>query len=193
MSGEKTSARRGSGSPFPDLLDASRAHRREHGCGAYSFEDGAGLAALCARLRPDRVLELGTALGYSACCIASGYSDAHIDTVEADPAHCTIARRHFAQAGLQDRIRLHVGEFQAVLPTLTEPYNLAFFDGFAPSRALTVALQAKLAAGGALVCANLGLASTADAVQIRALFADSTRWRTLAPLEAGATPVWVKT
>lgn len=192
MSGEKTGERPGSRGPFADLLDASRAHRREHGCGAYSFEDGAGLAALCARLRPERVLELGTALGYSACCIASGYSGARVDTVEADPAHCAIARRYFAQAGLADRIHLHACDFEAVLPTLTGPYDFVFFDGFAPSRALTAALQVRLAGGGAFVCANLGLASAADVAQIKTLFADRAAWRPLAPLEAGVTPVWVK-
>ena len=169
-------------------MAASRAHRREHGCGGYSFEDGAGLAALCAKLRPARVLELGTALGYTACCLASAHDGAHIDTVEGDPVHSELALRNIAQAGLEGRIAVHRGDFDAVLPTLPGPYSLVFFDGFAPSPALTAALQSKLGAGGVFVCGNLGLASAAEARQVRALFADRSAWRPLASLEARRDP-----
>ena len=182
----------GPSAPFSRLLAASRAHRREHGCGAYSFEDGAGLAALCAAFRPERVLELGAALGYTACCLAAGYEGARIDTIEGDPVHCVMAQRHFAEAGLESRITLHAGDFDAVLPTLPGPYGLIFFDGFAPSRALAEVLLPKLGEGGVFVCANLGLASASQAAEVKALFADPLKWRPLAALEGGATPVWVK-
>ena len=178
--------------PFPDLLAASRTHRREHGCDAYSFEDGAGLAALCARFRPERVLELGTALGYTACCLASGHSGAQIDTIEVDPIHCALARRHFVEAGLERRIRLHEGDFEAVLPTLPGPYGFAFFDGFAPTPALAASVMAKLAPGGVFVCSNMTLVSPTEAAQLKALFAERSTWRPLAPLEGGATPAWAR-
>jgi aryl-alcohol dehydrogenase-like predicted oxidoreductase len=41
----------------------TRRHRADHGCGAYTFEDGPGLIALAATHRATRVLELGAALG----------------------------------------------------------------------------------------------------------------------------------
>ena len=182
----------GSSAPFSGLLEASRAHRRAHGCGAYSFEDGAGLAALCADLRPDRVLELGAALGYTACCLASGYEGAHIDTVEGDPVHCALASRHIAEAGFGRRVTLHQGDFASVLTALAGPYGLVFFDGFAPTPDLTAALQDRLGDGGVFVCANLGLASADEAAEVKRLFADPARWRPLSPLEGGATPAWRK-
>ena len=73
--------------PFQSLQDVTRIHRSEHGCGAYTFEDGTGLIDLSARIKPKRILELGTALGYTACCLASGSPEAHVDSCPKIPAN----------------------------------------------------------------------------------------------------------
>ena len=53
---------------FDDLQAETRVHRRNHGCDAYTFEDGAGLLALARREGAAHILELGTAIGYTAQC-----------------------------------------------------------------------------------------------------------------------------
>jgi predicted O-methyltransferase YrrM len=62
--------------PFRWIRDATDAHRGEHHCWAYPYEDGTVLGAIIAELRPERVLELGAALGaalgYTACWWATG-------------------------------------------------------------------------------------------------------------------------
>ena len=179
--------------PFPALHEATIKHRRDHGCGAYVFDDGAGLAALSAQHRPRRILELGTALGYTACCLASGSPEAHVDTIERDLVHVELARRAIEQANLSQRITVHAGEFSAVLPGLTKAsYDFAFFDGFAPSTAILNALEDLVVSGGVLVCANIGLATPAEAQQIAGAFGDTSQWRQITALENGATSAWVK-
>ena len=178
--------------PYVDVQQATRLHRQQHGCGAYTFEDGPGLLQLSARLQARRVLELGTALGYTACCMAHGSPLAHIDTIEADEAHVALAREHIERHGLGERLVVHCGMFAQVLPTLKAGYDLIFFDGFAPGPQVIRRLRALLAERGVLVCSNLQLASGEDARELASELGDVRRWRSLADLEGGRTQVLAK-
>lgn len=177
---------------YSDIQHATRVHRQQHQCGAYTFEDGPGLLQLSAKLRATRVLELGTALGYTACCMAHGSPLAHIDTIEADEAHAALAREHIERHGLAERVVVHCGMFDQVLPTLKAGYDLIFFDGFAPGPQVIRRLRALLAERGVLVCSNLQLASGDDARALASEFGDVRRWRALADLEGGRTQVLAK-
>ena len=178
--------------PLPQSLQAlyaaSVAHRLSHGCEAYSFEDGAGLFALTVRLQPRRVLELGTALGYTAAIFASAAPGCSVDTIESDTLHVRLAREQLAALQLHS-VTVHYARFEAVLPTLQAGFDMAFFDGFAPTVPLLKGLQDLLAVGGHLVCGNLGLASARDAHSLRALLENSARWQMCEALENGATTV----
>lgn len=142
--------------PYARIQQATRDHRAGHGCGAYTFSDGRLLLALARQLRPDRVLELGTALGYTACCWADG--GAAVDTLEGDPSHVRLARENVEAAGLAERVTVRQGDFDDLLPGLPGPYDAVFFDGFAPSPPLLGELGRRLSPGGLLVTANLRLA-----------------------------------
>lgn len=178
--------------PFADLQAATRQHRAQHGCEAYTFEDGPALTRLVADTRPARVLELGTAIGYTACCLAQGWAGAQIDTVESDSEHVRLARMHIADRGLAARIRVHEGQFDSVLETRTAGYGLGFFDGFAPPLATLQRMHALLAEGGLLVCSNLQLARGPAAHSLAAYLADGARWARQAPIERGCTVVLAK-
>ncbi len=178
--------------PFDFIQAATSQHRAHHDCGAYTFEDGAGLIAVAKAQAPRRVIELGTALGYTACCLASATSTTVVDTVERDPDHVRLAREQVTQAGLEGRVVVHEGDFLAVLTTLTGPYDLAFFDGFAPDEALIGRLRSLLADEGVLVCANLGLAAASSREALRRDLDDPTRWTRIGALEQGATLAWRK-
>jgi predicted O-methyltransferase YrrM len=67
---------------FEHIQKATRAHRQAHGCHAYTYSDGAALTALAANAGAKRVLELGTALGYTACCLAAAGPSVFVDTIE---------------------------------------------------------------------------------------------------------------
>jgi predicted O-methyltransferase YrrM len=175
---------------FAKISAATNAHRDRHGCSAYPYDNGPLLAALAAAANARRILELGTALGYTALSFASGARDATIDTIERDPEHVRLARENIAGASMDHRITVHEGDFAAILPTLDPGYDVAFFDGQTPSPALHKTLRGLLRTGGTLITANLNHGGTADAVR-KALF-DGKSWRSALLDEEGETAISVK-
>lgn len=178
--------------PFEYIQTATRSHREIHGCGAYTFEDGPGLIRVTANSRPKRILELGTALGYTACCLASGSPAAIVDTIEGDPDHALLAREHIESADLTDGINVHIGDFESVLAQLPGTYDLAFFDGFAPGKTLLSILRSKIKSSGILICANIGLATGHQHSQVVEMLEDPVRWNTMETIEQGKTLVLMK-
>ena len=178
--------------PFADVQQATRQHLRQHGCGAYTFEDGPTLTALSGWKRPQRVLELGSALGYTACCLAQGSASARVDTIEGDAAHLALAREQIARHALTHRIAVHQGQFEAILGQLEAGYDLAIFDGFEPPPATIARVRDLLAVGGMLVCSNLQLGRGAAARQLAHDLDDANRWQIPASIEGGRTAARIK-
>lgn len=170
------------------LQSRTRRHRASHGCGAYTFEDGPGLARIVRQASPRRILELGTALGYTSAVLALSCPDAEVHTVEGDPTHVALARSEITMLGLAHRITVHPGDFAEVLPGLAKPFDLAFFDGFAPDPNIIGQLCDLVAAGGWLICANLGLAGSSGLRDLDAVLAG--RWFRAEDLEGGGTAVF---
>lgn len=170
--------------PWRAVQARTNQHRAEHGCWAYPHADGRFLGVLAAATRATRILELGTALGYTALWLAHGAPAAHVDTLERDPQHVTLARAAIEQAGYDARIQVHQGDFATLLPRLQPGYDLAFFDGYAPTLADLAALRWLLRPGGLLVSANQELAGP-ETADYRAQLQDASQWMT-APLGEGS-------
>ncbi len=80
-------------------------------------------------VRPRRALELGTFTGYGALCLAEGLAEGGVlHTIEVNPEVVWLARKYFAEAGMNDRIRLHVGDAFEVVPALGGDFDLVFLD-----------------------------------------------------------------
>lgn len=79
--------------------------------------------------KPLRILELGTAIGYSAILMheASG-SKAIITTIERDENMIKCAKENFKRYNLEDKIEIKEGDCLEVLENLDEPYDLIFMD-----------------------------------------------------------------
>jgi caffeoyl-CoA O-methyltransferase len=76
-----------------------------------------------------RVLELGTYSGYSSISMAAGLPpDGRIDTCEVDERHADVARRYVEEAGLSDRITVHLGPALETVERLSGPFDLVFID-----------------------------------------------------------------
>lgn len=176
--------------PYAKVRTATNTHRTKHGCGAYPYDNGPLLSTLAAAANARRILELGTALGYTALSFAHGAPDATVDTIEREPEHVQLARDNIAAAAMDHRITVHEGDFAKVLPTLDPGYDVAFFDGHTPMPALHKALRDLLRTGGTLITANLNHGGTADAVR-KALF-DGKSWRSALVDEDGETAISVK-
>jgi predicted O-methyltransferase YrrM len=176
--------------PFAQVRAATLAHRAKHGCGTWPYGNGALLAAMAAATGAKRILELGTALGYTALNFAHGAPGARIDTVERDPDHVRLARGHIAAAGMDGHVTVHEGDFGDVLPTLDPGYDLAFFDGHSPVPKLHAELHRLLRPRGVLVTANLNHGGTANAV-CEALL-DQRTWLTAFVDEDRETAISIK-
>jgi predicted O-methyltransferase YrrM len=170
-----------------DLYRISVEHRLDHGCGGYSFEDGFGLYELVNKIKPKRILELGTALGYTSAIFASAAPEALIDTIEADVLHVKLAQSNFQMLSIDHRITIHQGDFQAVLVDLEQDYDLAFFDGYAPSIDILTKIDERLIQNGYLICANLGLAKASERKELLRTLGVSGRWKQVGLLENEAT------
>ncbi len=111
--------------------------------------------------RAARILELGTAIGYSAIYLAQGAEPGggSVLTLELDPTMARRARAHFAKAGLQDRIEVKEGEALKVMEQLAGPFDLIFLDIDKESYAAALPLCLRLLkVGGMLVADNVGFA-----------------------------------
>lgn len=86
------------------------------------------LRMLCKLHSPLSILEIGTAIGYSAIHMAEAAPGAAIVTIEQDEARALRAREHFREAGLDERITLRTGDALQLLPQLTESFDLVFID-----------------------------------------------------------------
>lgn len=82
-----------------------------------------------AEARPRRILEIGTAIGYSALLLAGRFPEAVIDTIELDEARYARARQAVKEAGASERIHCHLGDAADILPKLTGPYDFLYIDG----------------------------------------------------------------
>jgi len=176
---------------FAPIHTATNAHRRQHGCGAYPYENGPLLGTLAAAVGARRVLELGTALGYTALWFAYGAPQAKVDTVEGDPTHVRLAREHIATSGFADRVIVREGDFAAVLAGLEPGYDVAFFDGFSPSTSVQMALRHLLRSGGLLISANLTHSGKDVKAYVAALM-DEQAWLTAFIDDERETAVSVK-
>ena len=79
--------------------------------------------------KPMRILELGTAIGYSATLMyeAAG-TKPHITTIERDENMIKYAKENLGKLGLQDKIIIKQGDCLEILAELEEPYDLIFMD-----------------------------------------------------------------
>ena len=80
-------------------------------------------------IRPQRVLELGTYSGYSSLAMASVLPPGgHIDTCEADEEHAAVARRYLDEAGVGDRVTIHLGPALETIERLEGEFDFVFVD-----------------------------------------------------------------
>ena len=87
------------------------------------------LKLLLAMKQPERILEIGTAVGFSALLMAE-YNpvDCEIVTIENYQKRIPIARENFKKAGRSDQIKLLEGDAVRILPTLEQPFDFIFMD-----------------------------------------------------------------
>ncbi len=77
-----------------------------------------------------KVLEIGTAIGYSGIWLARAVAPlkGNVTTIDMDPERVKIAKKNISEAGLERTVRVIEGNALKVLPTLKEEFDMIFLD-----------------------------------------------------------------
>lgn len=87
------------------------------------------LTFLCKLHKPKRILEIGTAIGYSAAVFAENLpAGGRVISIERDKDMTSLALCNIEKLGLSDKIRVIEGEALEVLPCLEKQFDLVFID-----------------------------------------------------------------
>jgi len=77
----------------------------------------------------DKILEIGTAVGYSAICFTEFLKEnGKIDTIEIDHERVIKAIENIKRAGVEKFIKIIEGDALEILPELKETYDVVFID-----------------------------------------------------------------
>lgn len=87
------------------------------------------IAKILIEKKPKRILEIGTAVGYSAMFFSKYLAeDGLIDTIERDEKRIEEAKQNFKKVEVENKINLYEGDAVEILPTLNEKYDVVFID-----------------------------------------------------------------
>ena len=80
-------------------------------------------------VKPTKILEIGTAVGYSAMCFSEYLQEeGRIETIERDEERIAEAKINIKNVGVADKIKIYEGDAVEILPTLDEKYDVVFID-----------------------------------------------------------------
>jgi predicted O-methyltransferase YrrM len=139
------------------VLDAVAHEGEKQNLPLVDAEVGALLRVLALSVGAKRILEIGTAIGYSGIWLAGALPPGGmLFTMEKDPERARVARANFERAGLADRVGILIGDAQVTISKVAGPFDFIFQDG---SKPLYVTLLDKLVSllrpGGLLVTDNV--------------------------------------
>lgn len=98
------------------------------------FYQGRLLAMFSQMIRPRRILEIGTFMGYSALCLAEGLADdGKIITLDIEPETNEIAKEFWARTQTYSKIESYLGNASDIIPKLDETFDLVFIDADKPA------------------------------------------------------------
>jgi caffeoyl-CoA O-methyltransferase len=114
---------------------------REHCYAHYSdssmlsgFVQGRILSIFSRMIRPNKVLEIGTYLGYSTICLAEGLAEGgEVVSLDMNEETNAVAQSFIDKTDLGDRIQLRLGDAIFMLPHMAGPYDLVFIDADKPN------------------------------------------------------------
>jgi predicted O-methyltransferase YrrM len=139
------------------VLDDIARNNEERRLPLVDAEVGALLRVLATAAGASRILEIGTAVGYSGIWLAGALPPGGmLITMEMDAERAREARDNFARAGVADRVNVMVGDAKLLIAKVAGPFDVIFQDG---SKQLYLPLLAPLVnllrPGGLLVTDNV--------------------------------------
>jgi caffeoyl-CoA O-methyltransferase len=165
--------------PRADLLQRLEAEAGQEGIPIVGPVVGELLFILARAMGAHRILELGTATGYSTIYLAHAVvpDSGRVITLEIDPAMARRAQNNISTAGLANLVEVRIGSAQTLMADLPGPFDLIFMDidkeGYLPA---LVGCHQLLRLGGLLLVDNTGFQGAADFDQA---LAHDMRWRSV--------------
>ncbi len=80
------------------------------------------------KLRPAKILEVGTAIGYSTLLMARELDNCKIVSIELDVKRIIRAEEYLTEAGVIDRVTLLNGDAARLLPEVVGPFDMVYLD-----------------------------------------------------------------
>jgi predicted O-methyltransferase YrrM len=112
------------------VLDEIARGNQTRGLPLVDAEVGALLRVLATAIGASRVLEIGTAIGYSGIWLAGALpAGGMLLTMELNDERAREARGNFARAGVADKVSVIVGDAQLKIAKVSGPFDLIFQDG----------------------------------------------------------------
>jgi predicted O-methyltransferase YrrM len=143
--------------PSEGILKEMEQYAKENNIPIIQPEVARFLEVLIKGFGSKRILEVGTAIGYSAIVMAMAAGEGcKVVSVEIDPDMAQRARDNIKSAGLEERIGIINGDALSVLKQLKGEFDLAFVDGAKGHYGeMLDTILGLLKPGGALVCDNV--------------------------------------
>lgn len=139
------------------MLDEIARGNEQRGLPLIDPEVGALLRVLALATAATRILEIGTAIGYSGIWLAGALPPGgSLFTMEMNEERAQEARGNFERAGVADRVTVIIGDANLKLAKVSGPFDLIFQDGHKPLYSVMLdRLVALLRPGGLLVTDNV--------------------------------------
>lgn len=115
--------------PFSGGLAEIEAYANERGIPIIPHETAVFLNMIVGMLKPQQILEIGTAIGFSGSMMAQHLGEeGHLTTIDRFDIMIERAKNNFEKMGLSDKVTLLEGDAANILPTLDETFDLIFMD-----------------------------------------------------------------
>ena len=103
---------------------------------------------------PKRILEIGTAVGYSASQFVRYAENAIVDTIELDEQRAKEAIENVKKIGIEKQVNIFIGNAVDILPTLDAEYDIVFIDANKGKYPVFLKEGIRLSKNGGLIIAD---------------------------------------
>jgi predicted O-methyltransferase YrrM len=116
--------------PRDQLLEKMEEYADSHAVPIIGPLVGRLLYNLAKASQSKKILEIGTAIGYSGIWLARAVAPVKgsVTTIDLDPERVKIAKKNISEAGLERTLKVIEGNALKVLPTLKEEFDMIFLD-----------------------------------------------------------------
>ncbi len=112
------------------------------------------IKTILALKRPNKILEIGTAVGYSASCFVKYAPNVIVDTIELDEVRANEAIENVKKIGVDENVNIMIGNAVEILPTLSGEYDLVFIDAAKSKYSIFLSEGIRLIRNGGLILAD---------------------------------------